>query len=236
MFEIGSSLREARSRRQIPVAQAEQATKIRGKYLRALEEERFDLLPSQTYVKGFLRTYADYLGLDGQLYVDEYNSRFATGEEGGPRRSHARGSSQERDRDRRLQAGIVLSALAVIGILTVVVISAWKASGGGTVAPKVVKHHTARHHAATVPAYLEITAARGPSKVIVNRVGVSGKILFEGTLERGDTQAFTGRRFWLNVGAPENLVIRVGGRRVHVAGYRPWVLTVTPSGWSGHAA
>ena len=41
----------------------------------SLEEEAFEALPGQTYVKGFLRTYADYLGLDGQLFVDEYNSR-----------------------------------------------------------------------------------------------------------------------------------------------------------------
>ena len=73
MFEIGNSLREARLRQQLDFLQAEQATKIRGKYLRALEEEQFDVLPSQTYVKGFLRNYAEYLGLDGQLYVDEYN-------------------------------------------------------------------------------------------------------------------------------------------------------------------
>ena len=88
MFEIGNSLREARLRRRIEFAQAEQATKIRGKYLRALEDEQFDVLPSQTYVKGFLRTYADYLGLDGQLYVDEYNSRFVAGR--GLRRSAPR--------------------------------------------------------------------------------------------------------------------------------------------------
>src|SRR5207247_10526744 len=55
--------------------QAEAAIKIRGKYLRALEDEQFELLPAETYVKGFLRTYAEYLGLDGQLYVDEFNSR-----------------------------------------------------------------------------------------------------------------------------------------------------------------
>ncbi len=79
VFEIGNSLREARSRRQIELPQAELATKIRVKYLRALEEERFETLPSQTYVKGFLRTYADYLGLDGQLYVDEFNSRYVSG-------------------------------------------------------------------------------------------------------------------------------------------------------------
>ena len=96
VFEIGNSLREARMRRGIEFAQAEQATKIRGKYLRALEEERFELLPSETYVKGFLRTYADYLGLDGQLYVDEFNSRFVAGRaRNRPRRSSARPQQRE---------------------------------------------------------------------------------------------------------------------------------------------
>jgi cytoskeleton protein RodZ len=235
VFEIGSSLREARSRRGAAIGQAEQATKIRGKYLRALEEERFDLLPSQTYVKGFLRTYADYLGLDGQLYVDEYNSRFASADTWAPRRSDR---ADERRRQRRLQANVVLIALAAIVVLTVVVITAWKASGSGPAAPTAPVHHAAakKHHVTAPSAYLEITAVRGPSKVTVNRAAANGKILFDGTLDRGSTEAFRGRRFWLNVAAPENLVIRVGGKRVDVAGYRPWVLTVTPDGWHGHAA
>jgi cytoskeleton protein RodZ len=233
MFEIGSSLREARSRRQIGIAQIEQATKIRGKYLRALEEEQFDVLPSQTYVKGFLRTYADYLGLDGQLYVDEYNSRFVSGEEWGPRSARRAASGR---RERRLQANVVLLTLGAIAVLTVVVISAWKISGGGKVVTPPKPPTTPKRHPAAPGPYLEITAVRGSSKVIVNRAGATGKILFEGTLERGDTQAFNGKRFWLNVGAPENLVITVAGKRVHVAGYRPWVLTITPAGWRGHAA
>src|ERR671935_2663639 len=86
MFEIGSSLREARLRQGLDLPAVEQATKIRGKYLQALEDEQFDVLPAQTYVKGFLRTYAEYLGLDGQLYVDEFSSRFAIGED----ESHSR--------------------------------------------------------------------------------------------------------------------------------------------------
>ncbi len=81
MFEIGTSLREARLRQGLDFAEVELATKIRAKYLRALEDEDFDVLPAQTYVKGFLRSYADYLGLDGQLYVDEYNSRYVVGED-----------------------------------------------------------------------------------------------------------------------------------------------------------
>ena len=80
MFEIGNSLREARLRQGLDFSEIEQATKIRGKYLRALEEEQFEVLPAQTYVKGFLRSYSDYLGLDGQLYVDEFNSRYVRGE------------------------------------------------------------------------------------------------------------------------------------------------------------
>jgi len=232
MFELGNSLREARTRRGIEFAQAEQATKIRGKYLRALEDEQFDMLPSETYVKGFLRTYAEYLGLDGQLYVDEFNSRFVAGDEWEPRASRARSVHRE---DRRLGAKVVLFAVAVIAVLTTIVISAWKTSGSGDEGRHNQQAPVVHRRAAPV-AYLQLTAARGPSKVIVNRGSVSGRILFEGTLERGETEAFTGKRFWLNVGAPENLVITVAGKQVHVAGGRPWVLTVTPSGWHGHPA
>src|SRR6478735_9819836 len=129
MFEIGNSLREARVRRGVDFAQAELATKIRGKYLRALEEEHFELLPAQTYVKGFLRTYAEYLGLDGQLYVDEFNSRFVAGEESEARPPRTRRSTaQPQRRNRRMETGIVLVALAAITVFTVIVISAWKTS------------------------------------------------------------------------------------------------------------
>ena len=54
----------------------EEATKIRAKYLRALENEEWVVLPGPTYVKTFLRTYAQFLGLDPRLLVDEYSARF----------------------------------------------------------------------------------------------------------------------------------------------------------------
>jgi cytoskeleton protein RodZ len=75
MFEIGDALREARTRRQPTLRDAQEATRIRLKHLAALEDERFDELPEEVYVKGFLRAYADYLGLDGELFVAEFNSR-----------------------------------------------------------------------------------------------------------------------------------------------------------------
>src|SRR6476661_3912043 len=128
MFEIGNSLREARVRQQLELGEVELATKIRARYLRALEEESFDALPSETYVKGFLRTYADYLGLDGQLYVDEFNSRFVSDDRERTRRSSSARAQQRRNR--RSETVVVLLVLAAIVVVTVVVISAWKSSGG----------------------------------------------------------------------------------------------------------
>src|SRR5256886_15307487 len=115
MFEIGTSLREARLRKQVDIVQAEQGTKIRAKYLRALEDDQFELLPSQTYVKGFLRTYAEYLGLDGQLYVDEFNSRYVTGEEVERIR---RSAARPQRRNRRVATKGALVALAPIAPAT----------------------------------------------------------------------------------------------------------------------
>ena len=76
MPEIGDQLREARLRNRIDITEVEAATKIRAKYLRALENEEWDLLPGPTFVKTFLRTYADHLGLDSRVLVEEYRQRY----------------------------------------------------------------------------------------------------------------------------------------------------------------
>jgi cytoskeletal protein RodZ len=79
---IGERLREARMRQKIDIADVEAATKIRAKYLRALENEEFGLLPGNTFVKTFLRTYAEYLGLDPQLLLEEYRASYEPRAEG----------------------------------------------------------------------------------------------------------------------------------------------------------
>jgi cytoskeleton protein RodZ len=71
-LQIGEVLRSTRSRLEVDIYTAERETKIRRKYLEALENEDWDVLPGPTYVKGFLRTYAGYLGLDADALVDEY--------------------------------------------------------------------------------------------------------------------------------------------------------------------
>src|SRR4051794_26438651 len=76
MADIGSTLREARMRARIDITEVETATKIRAKYLRALENEEWDLLPGPVYIRSFLRTYGDYLGLDARMLTDEFKHRY----------------------------------------------------------------------------------------------------------------------------------------------------------------
>lgn len=70
--EIGSTLREARIRHKVDLAEIEERTKIRVRYLRALENEEWDLLPGPTYTRSFIRTYATFLGLDGERLADDF--------------------------------------------------------------------------------------------------------------------------------------------------------------------
>jgi cytoskeletal protein RodZ len=227
VFEIGNSLREARMRRGVEFAQAEVATKIRGKYLRALEEEHFDVLPAETYVKGFLRTYAEYLGLDGQLYVDEFNSRFVQGEatEARPRRVPARPTP----RGRRMETSVVVVALGAIAVLMVIVISAWT----GSKKPQAKPHATTtatRPHA--VPALLTVKALRGSTHVTARNASAVGTIRYDGTVQAGDSAVgIRGTRLWVQIDSPENLHIEVRGHTVHVPGLKPRVILVTATGW-----
>ncbi len=220
MFEIGNSLREARLRREIEFAEAEYGTKIRGKYLRALEDERFELLPSHTYVKGFLRSYAEYLGLDGQLYVDEYNSRYVTGEEDAPVRATRRVPAAKARRTERRESNIVLLALTAIGIVTALVIVAWRFGGveeepvRGLTTPKQQAVTPAPQAAGT--ARLELRATKGDSYMVVrsgSAIG-EGNVLYEGTLERRQKQRFESRVLWLRLETPGNVLVRLNGNRV----------------------
>src|SRR5919204_2283912 len=207
MFEIGNSLREARLRQHLDFPEIELGTKIRGKYLRALEDEQFDVLPAQTYVKGFLRSYAEYLGLDGQLYVDEYNSRFVVGED----ESHSRPRrSAPPSRGVRVQSRVLLVTLLGIAAVTAVVIIAW--TWGEPQSKQPVGLNTSQTRPAAPPkpsvasnsVRLLVTAKRGSCWLQVHRSSATGPILFQGTLERGQKQLFTGRRLWITLDRPEN--------------------------------
>jgi transcriptional regulator with XRE-family HTH domain len=230
MFEIGASLREARSRQGLDLDEMESRTKVRAKYLRFLEEERFDQLPGDTYTKGFLRVYANALGLDGQLYLDEYNSRFLTGDDdvvARPRRVQPAWRSRAERRESRL----VVLVLGAILLATALVIAAWRFGGidtpsvtglGDAKAPQTVTPNAQR-------ITLEVRATRGPSFVEVRLR--SGDQLYSGTLERGQTQRFVNTGFLLSVASPRNVLVRINGNRQRMQ--RGGELDISPATSSG---
>ena len=245
MFEIGTSLREARNRQQLDLSEVEQATKIRARYLQALEEESFDALPAQTYVKGFLRTYADYLGLDGQLYVDEYNSRYAVGEDELREPVVARRTPGVQPRHRRLERRGVVLALAGIGVLCALVIAAFKFGSNGPeqgipnlntngVRPKApaapARTHKTRKPSPPAKLRFFVVASGGNCWMDVRNWSQNGRARYTGTLELGQAKLFVARRLWINFGAPGNLSVALNGKAVTIpGGGTPVRVLVTPS-------
>jgi hypothetical protein len=214
VFDIGSSLREARTRQGLDFPELEERTKIRPKYLRALEDERFDVLPAPTYVRGFLRSYAEALGLDGQPFVDEYNSRFAV-EEDAPVRAR-RAPAPRQDHGGR-ESRIAVVALLAIAVVTALVIAAWRF--GGADGQQVPGLTTPRQPApssspGTGSAKLTVSATRGGSWMEVRVRSSAGRLLYSGTLERGQTQTFQGPRLVLALAQPARVTVQVNGRRV----------------------
>jgi len=242
MFELGNSLREARLRQRLDFPQLEQETKIRSKYLRALEEEQFELLPAQTYVKGFLRSYAETLGLDGQLYVDEYNSRYVPGEDEPPLRSRR---IAPEPRSRRLESRMLVVALSAIGIVTALALAAWKfgppdererviGNAGRQAGVPTDTRQTEkprRPRATSAAAHVVVKAERGATSLEVRAGSPTGKQLFRGTLEVGRSMRFDGKRLWLTIDRPGNLVLRLNGRvRPVGGGDKPRTLVATAKG------
>ena len=189
MFEIGYSLRSARERQGIGLPEAETATKIRAKYIRALEDEDFDALPADTYARGFLRTYADYLGLDGEIYVDEYASRFHNAEwEEEPRLARAR--PRRPRRERTVERKAVILALAFVAVVTALVFAAWKWGNAGPDSPALGPNHAQTH-------VLALRARGRGTFVVVRRGSSTGHVLFSGKLTHGSVGPFTGTRFYV---------------------------------------
>ena len=198
MFEIGNTLRESRLRRGLDIADCEAATKIRGKYLRALEEEQFDVLPGPTYIRGFLRTYSEYLELDGRLVVDEYDARFTKHNE------HAPGDDpvRRRARRRRSREGRVLAIAA--GLVMTIAVAAWIGFADDPPA------------APTVPAgqVTTVFSAVGASAayVEVRTGGPEGSELLNGTISPGTSREVIGvAPLWVRVGDGAGLRILADG-------------------------
>ncbi len=114
---IGATLREARNRRKVDLSEVEAATRIRIRYLRAIESEDWDVLPGDVYVRSFIRTYSSYLGLDGERLADDYRRSVAAAPAGADAAAAIRRPAAPRSQAR----GRVVAAAVVVALIGLIV-------------------------------------------------------------------------------------------------------------------
>lgn len=240
MQALGDTLREARMRQKIDITEVEAKTKIRAKYLRALENEEFDMLPGPTYVRSFLRTYAAFLGLDAQLLVEEYRVRHESAEE--PEVQPLTAPPSPPGRERRYGRGppppgamIGLAAGALLIFLLILGLTGGDDDGGSdrtAAGPTRTEPRERQRAAGTPPERPRPTrvalrvAPQDPTYVCID--DARGEIVFEGILE--EPRTFRRRRLRINLGK-RSARLRANGKRVPIEpGSEPVGFAFTPRG------
>ena len=215
LLELGSSLRLAREAQGLTLADAEKATRVRARYLRALEDGQLDQLPGGSYPRVFLRDYASFLGLDPTLLLERLP-------EPEPEISPQPVGSPLRPLPWR---GAVATAL-VLGCAAAA--SFWALSSQGhagpasaQAAPAAPAPHATKPAAAPHPAPVVATlrATRGDCWVRVSR---GDHVVWIGTLRQGRTLKLgLAQRLVVRLGAPWNVDAQVAGRTLAPFPHRP---------------
>ena len=225
-------------RQKIDIAEVEAATKIRAKYLRALENEEFSLLPGTTFVKTFMRTYAEYLGLDSQLLIEEYRVDYEPRGEGDIQPMVSRPSRRQERRRPRPARGppgpgtailvVVAVVLAIFGILGLTGGASKDentAGTGATTSTQAKKPGKAKRKRQVPPKPRSVrlrVVPSAPTYLCVDR-GAGTPVIYEETT--ADPQTFKGKRLRVNIGNAASVQVSANGKRV------PIPSTATIAGW-----
>jgi len=233
MGELGAKLRGERERKGIGIDEVEAETRIRAKFLLALEEERFDVLPGPAYVRAFVRDYAEQLGLDPQEMVAELNARPELVPDEvvmvPPRQVEA---VPLLDRRARIVAWIAAAIVLALVAAAAIAFLALRGSSSGAPAPppagKAGTTSPAGQSTTPPPTSTTVTTTppgAGPAPLVLGASGgdvwldvragsATGKVLFQSTLAQGRHLRFARRRLWVRVGAPWNLTLAAAGKRL----------------------
>jgi cytoskeletal protein RodZ len=244
---IGEALRSAREAQGKSIDDAAVATRIRPSYLEALEHEQFGELGGSVYARGFLRSYAGYLGVDPAPLLEAYRAQEAPAApvfERAPRAIGRLGAG------RRRPSWLVV---AIVAVTIVLLVSLWGLLRPApdpadaqppfvtTPAPAPAKGGAAAAAATPDPATTArpATAAAGDVTVTLRYAGASwtritadGRVAFEGTPGPGQRRRFTARRsLQLVLGYPAGVHLAVNGRDLGVADRSGsiWRHTFTPA-------
>ncbi|HMK92784.1 MAG TPA: RodZ domain-containing protein, partial [Thermoleophilia bacterium] len=188
--------------------------------------EDFDVMPSPAYVKGFLRTYSEYLGLDVIVMLQEYRSRFEPNEEHEPFGGHSALGRPHAHRRRNTVAFVAVICLLIVGVLYVLGRGGEKPPQGqipvtnvpSTTPTTKTSPRPSQSPTATVLT-VKVNADRGDCWVEVRRASAAGKLLYQSTMPQGTTRTFhtPGGAIYLRLGVPAYVSIKVTGK----AAYRP---------------
>jgi cytoskeleton protein RodZ len=215
MPSIGDTLREARMRQRLDIADVEAKTKIRAKYLRALENEEFGMLPGPTFVKTFLRSYAEVLGLDPHLLVEDYRARYEPRADAELKPIGPPGLA--RDRRRRsprppgpfLLAGLALAAVLVT-LLVIGLVGEDDEPQEAVQEPTTTQPRRERPEPREEPRPRRVTLRIAPEveTYVCLDTGPGTEPRFEGSLF--EPQTFRGRRLRVNLGNTSVTVTKNG--------------------------
>jgi cytoskeleton protein RodZ len=219
---VGTILREARNRRKVELSEVEAATRIRFRFLRAIEDEEWDVLPGGVYTRGFIRTYASFLGLDGDRLVDDYRESVEPWHRDVDAPQPQAGSATAASGLRGVAvAGLVVVAVIAVAVIAIVAIPGGGSGGSGPVAGN--RHevvHKAKPEAKSAPPQIkkgvtvELTASAEVWACVLSAKGVAlvdGLILEAGAVEG----PFHSGSFTVSFGNGE-VKMRIDGREAEI--------------------
>jgi cytoskeleton protein RodZ len=243
MFEIGATLREARAKRGLTIEDVQKRLRLRARYLTALEEERWDLLPGEAYAKGFLRMYADFLGLEGRLFIEQYKARIARHEDEPLVPESLAGTGKSRLLFRTVVGLLAVGgAVALAGALgvgsskgTQVQAPDLSAVASAAIAKPAVHALRARPGARPTlepkPVLASIRAVKARCWLSIRVGGRTGKEVFRGVLLPGHALRYRlGPAVWLRMGRPQALAVRIGPNVIGGLPHDPANLLLTKRG------
>src|SRR5204862_1083477 len=197
------------------ISDVEEQTKIRAKYLRALEHEDFSVLPGPTFVKTFLRTYAELLGLDPHLLVEEYRATYEPRDDLEPAQALGGPPPPPGRPQRQPPRPAVVVSIAVVGLLVFLIVLGVTSGGGGggkkqsSAKPAPVRPKKHKKHKKPLPAAVTLKIQPvTPTYVCVNK-GPGTPIVFQGIMSAAQT--FKAPKLRVNLGKA-TVQLRLNGK------------------------
>ncbi len=213
---LGERFRAAREERGLTLSEVGEQLRIRSVYLSAIEEENWKAIGAPVYIRGFLRTYARFLGLDPEEAVGEFNTASGVAPSSAPAIESRVSPGQRSMKPLLWIAGIV--AIALIGFVIYVYVSPPRAvttaqqSAAPAVSPSAAAAAVTAHPSPRPQPLLSRTLALNVISASWLRVTIDGKVSMEGIFPRGTSKIFHGKTAVVRAGNAGGIQLTVNGK------------------------